>query len=288
MTGETSGRRRLHDGEVIADFAVVGTLGSLNLLARQDIENGSAVGFMLVAGMVGGGGVGYLLTSKYPVDAGAAHATSIGLSLGIANGALLIQPSGWEKTSSIMNLMFLGSAAGAAGGFIYGQAAKPTTGQSYFLANLALIGSATAALGAISGSSDGEYGGWENGALALGLNGGAVAGAIIAPNLNWSARRAKVVLASTAIGALAGGMFAGMLANNNGESRTDNGDVVTGAMTAGLWGGFGLGVLMTKQYSPDPSFAQQNAAPRTASNPTTIAPWVGAGGQLGLMSGGTF
>ena len=80
-----------------------------------------------------------------------------------------------------------------------------------------------------------------------------------------------------------------MLANNEGESRTDNGDVVAGAMTAGLWGGFGLGVMMTKQYSPDPAFAQP--ATTTASKPatpTTILPWVGVSGQLGVMTGGSF
>ena len=292
MSVTASSGHRLHDGEVIADFAIVGTFASLDVLMRQNIDNGSLVGTLLVAGTVGGGAVGYVLTNKYDVDAGAAHATTLGLSLGFANGALLIEPTGWTESSSVLNLLFLGSAAGAAGGFVYGQSAKLTSGQSLFVANMALLGSATAALGAITGSRDGEFGHWENGSLAVGLDGGTVAGALVAPSLNWSARRAKVVLASTAIGALAGGMFAGLLTNNQGESRTENGDIVAGAMTAGLWGGFGLGVMMTKQYSPDPRFAQpQRVAPTTASasgNPTTIVPWVGASGQLGLMTGGSF
>ena len=291
-TSPTEGRRRFHDGEVIADFAVVGTFASLDILARQDVEDGNAVGFILVAGMAGGGGVGYLLTQKYDVDAGAAHSTTLGLTLGFANAALLIEPTGWDRTESILNLMFLGSAVGATGGFIYGQAAKLTSGQSLFVANLAMLGTATAALGAIGGSRDGEFGTWENTTLALGLDGGTVAGALIAPSLDWSPRRSKVVLASTVIGAFAGGMMAGLLANNDGESRTDNGDVVAGAMTAGLWGGFGLGVMMTKQYSPDPRFAQPSAA-RTAvrqpaSAPATVMPWVGQRGQLGVMTGGSF
>lgn len=291
MDVSASSGHRLHDGEVIADFAIVGTFASLDLLARQDIDNGNAVGFLLVGGMVGGGGVGYLLTNRYDIDAGAAHATTLGLTLGFANGALLIQPTGWRESSSVLNLLFLGSAAGATGGFIYGQTAKLTSGQSMFVANLALLGSATAALGAITGSQDGEFGSWENGSLAVGLDGGTVAGALIAPSLDWSARRAKVVFAATAIGALAGGMFAGLLSNNNGEARTDNGDVVTGAMTAGLWGGFGLGVMMTKHYSPDPRFAQAVTTSTTASKtatPTSIVPWVGASGQLGVMTGGSF
>ena len=64
-------------------------------------------------------------------------------------------------------------------------------------------------------------------------------------------------------------------------------------MTAGLWGGFGLGVLMTKQYTPDVRFAQppQRAAARTSSkpaSPTVVSPWLGASGQLGVMTGGSF
>jgi len=287
MESGSSGQR-LHDGEVIGDFAVVGTFASLDVLARQDIDNGNAVGFLLVGGAVGGGAVGYLLTNKYNVDAGAAHATTLGLTLGFANGALLIEPTGWSETSSVLNLLFLGSAAGATGGFVYGQTAKLTSGQSLFISNLALLGSATAALGAITGSRDGEFGHWENGTLAVGLDGGTVAGALIAPSLNWSAKRAKFVMAATCIGALAGGMFAGLLTNNKGESRTDNGDVVTGAMTAGLWGGFGLGIMMTKQYAPDMRFAAPQTTRTATSSPTTFVPWVGASGQLGVMTGGAF
>ena len=114
---------------------------------------------------------------------------------------------------------------------------------------------------------------------------------MIAPSLDWSHRRAKVVLASTAIGALCGGMLAGLLMSDKDESRTEDGDVISGAMTAGLWGGFGLGVLMTKQYEPDPRFLQPQSAAtarKPAASPTAIVPWVGASGQLGVMSGGSF
>jgi hypothetical protein len=294
----SSSRGRLHDGEVIADFAIVGTFAAINVIARQDIENGNAVTFLLLGGVAGGGGIGYLLSQKYKIDSGAAHATTLGMSLGFANGALLIQPTGWTRGESVVNLLFLGSAAGAAGGFIYGQAAKLTSGQSLFVANLTLLGISTAALGAITASRDGDFGNFENGTLALGLDGGAVAGALIAPSLDWSPRRAKVVMASTVIGALAGGMLAGLVMDpDNGESRRDDGDIVTAAMTAGLWGGFGLGIMMTKQSAPDPKFMQPvavsasrgkasaNATPATS---TVFAPWIGHQGQLGMMAGGAF
>jgi hypothetical protein len=53
---------------------------------------------------------------------------------------------------------------------------------------MALLGTATAAFGAITGSRDGEFGGAENGALAVGLDGGTVAGARVG---TWRAAVAR-------------------------------------------------------------------------------------------------
>jgi hypothetical protein len=280
----TKTRSHVHDGEVIANFAVVGTMASLDVISRQEIDNGNAVTFLLLGGVAGGGGIGYLLTNKYEVDAGTSHATTLGLTLGMANGALLIEPTGWTRSESVLNLLFLGSAVGATGGFVYGHYAHLTSGQATFIGNMTLLGTATAALGAISGSHDGDFGNWENGTLAVGIDGGTAAGMLIAPRLDWSARRAKIVMASTVIGAFAGGMLAGLVMNpKDGESRTDDGDVVAASMTAGLWGGFGLGVIMTKDSAPAPT------QPTMSTGATTsFAPWIGREGTLGVMSGGTF
>ncbi|HUS29077.1 MAG TPA: hypothetical protein VMZ53_11220 [Kofleriaceae bacterium] len=284
VVGGSEGHRRYHDGEVIADFAIVGTMGSIDFLARQDVQDGNVVTFAVLAGLAGGGGVGYLLTNKYEVDAGTAHATTLGMSLGFANGALMIEPTGWKRGESVLNFLFFGSAIGAGAGFAYGKNANLTSGQATFVANMTLLGTATAALGAISGSRDGQYGTWENTTLLVGVDGGTAAGMIIAPSLDWSPHRAKLVMASTVIGAFAGGMLGGLLTpTQQGESRSDNGDIVTAAMTAGLWGGFGLGIMMTKRDSPDPRFAQTASA-----SPTTIAPWVGHQGTYGVMAGGSF
>jgi hypothetical protein len=282
------GGRRYHDGEVIADFAIVGTMGSINLLARQDVEEGNVITFVVLGGLAGGGAIGYALSSKYEIDAGTAHATTLGMTLGFANGALLIEPSGWSRDESVLNFLFIGSAIGATGGFIYGKNAKLTSGQALFVANMTLLGTATAALGAISGSQDGNYGSWENTTLAIGIDGGTAAGMIIAPSLDWSPHRAKVVLAATAIGAFAGGMLGGLLTpRDDGEARTESGDIVTASMTAGLWGGFGLGIMMTKRDAPDPRFTQPT---KTASStpPPTVMPWVGHQGTFGVMTGGSF
>jgi hypothetical protein len=105
--------------------------------------------------------------------------------------------------------------------------------------------------------------------------------------LDWSPRRAKVVMASTAVGALVGGMLAGLTTKSkDGSSGDANGDVVAACMTAGMWGGFGLGIVMTKNDAPDPKVSQPTRAAATA--PTTFAPWLSRDGQLGVMAGGSF
>jgi hypothetical protein len=67
----------------------------------------------------------------------------------------------------------------------------------------------------------------------------------------------------------------------------NNGDVVAASMTAGLWAGFGLGIMITKDSAPDPRFSKPDKAAATASK-SQLVPWVSANGTLGLMTGGTF
>jgi len=216
------------------------------------------------------------------------HATTIGMMLGIANGALLIQPTKADQSDSVMGLLTLGAAVGTVGGFVYGQNADLTSGQSTFLANMVLLGVSTAAMGSILASTDGKYGSPENTALLLGTDGAAVAGALIAPHLDWSAYRAKFVLAGTIIGAFAGGLVAGLATkqqmNSDGTTNDANGDVVTASMTAGLWGGFALAILMSKDELPDYRYQKK---PTPASN-TVTTPWVGPHGSVGVMTGGRF
>ncbi len=114
--------------------------------------------------------------------------------------------------------------------------------------------SATAAFGAIAGSRNGTFDHWENGALAIGLDAGLIGGALIAPSLTWSRRRARLVLASTVAGALAGGMLVGLTTRRDDGRADDRSDLVAGCMTAGMWGGFGLGMLVTRDAAPDPKY----------------------------------
>jgi len=269
---------------VVADFAIVGTLAAVDILLRQDVENATAGTFILLAGLAGGGGAGWLLTEKFDIDAGSAHATTIGMLAGAANGALLIEPTESYDAEDVIGLLFLGSAIGATGGFAYGRAADLTSGQATFLGNAVLLGSATAALGAIAGSRDGEFGNWENGTLALGLDVGILGGALIAPALDWSPGRAKTVFAATTVGALLGGALPGLITKRE-EGEDYNGDLIAGCMTGGLWVGFVGGIVLTTGSEPDTSLKKTSQPAGTA---LSVAPWVGKPGQLGLMTGGTW
>jgi hypothetical protein len=279
--------RRLHNGEVIVDFATVGALASIDILLRQNVDDGAAGTLIMLAGIGGGGALGWLLTERYTVDAGAAHATTLGLLAGAANGALLIRPSESYDAEDVIGLLFLGSALGSAGGFAYGQAADLTAGQSMFLGNTVLLGTATAALIGITGSRNGSFDNWENGMLALGLDAGLVGGALIAPRLDWSPRRARLVLAATALGALVGGMLPSLVTKRD-EGESYNGDLIAGAMTAGLWGGFGLGIMMTRDTAPDPKYGNPRRPAAPTAGGTSYLPFVGEHRQIGLMAGGTW
>jgi hypothetical protein len=278
------GRSHLHDGEVIGDFAAVGVLAGVDIILRQDVENGGTGTLILLGSTFAGGAGGWLLTQQFEVDGGTAHSTTLGLLVGAANGALLIEPTGWQRPESVVGLLFFGSGIGAGLGFIYGMNADLTRGQATFVGNMTLLGSATAAFTAIAGSRDGEFGAWENGTLALGLDAGVVAGALIAPRLDWSARRSKIVFAATGVGALLGGMVAG-LTTSKADEREESGDLVTTCMTAGMWGGFVVGILMTRDSTPDPRYLKPHGG---GGVPTSYAPWIGREGQIGVMAGGTW
>jgi hypothetical protein len=274
--------RKIHDAEVVADFAAVGALAATDIVLRQDVDQGGVGTLLVMSGVFGGAAGGYILTQKYEVDAGAAHTTTIGLMAGAANGALLIKPTldGDYEADDVVGLIFLGSAVGTGAGFAYGQAADLTEGQSTFLGNAVLLGTSTAALTAMLGSKNGQYNNWENATLAIGLDAGLLGGALIAPQLDWSKRRGRFVIAGTVLGALGGGMIAGLTTKKDNDDDY-NGNVIAGSMTAGLWGGFVLAILATRGSEPDPKFRRADPAS------TTVMPMVGEN-RVGVSAGGTW
>jgi len=270
---------------VIADFAAVGALASIDILIRQDVNDGGVGTLILLAGLGGGAGLGWLLADRYDLDAGVAHSTTIGLLAGAANGALLIEPTRSYDADDVIALIFAGSAIGAGGGFAYGHAADLTAGQSTFLGNAVLLGTATSALAAIASSRDGEFGNKENATLAIGLDLGLVGGVLIAPKLDWSPKRSKQILASSVIGLLVGGALPSLVTKRQ-DGVDYNGDLIAGCMTAGMWGGFALGVVLTTDQAPDRKPGTTTTKPSGPS--TMLSPWSSGRDQLGLMATGTW
>ena len=121
---------------------------------------------------------------------------------------------------------------------------------------------------------------------------------LFAPRLDWSPRRAKYVFASTLVGAFLGCMIAGLAtnskstdANGNVTNGHYNDDVITDAMAAGLWVGFGLSIAMTHDSEPDTRYIKPVANARPGS-PMMLAPWIGKDSTehstFGLATGGSW
>ncbi len=264
----------VHSGEVIADFAIVGGLVSTDILIKDSFANNSANTFLVLAGIGAGGGLGYLLTEKYPVDAAVARSTTTGLLLGVANGALLIQPTGANDAASVMGLIVAGSALGAAGGFIYGENTHLTSGQMLFVENMILLGAATSL---ISISIQNTYGSAENTSMLLGIDGAAVLGAVLAPGIKWSPHRARLVFAGTLIGAFLGGSIVALATNQQNQTNGGDANVLAGrpASPPGCGVASACRSWMTKDELNDPRYAP---VPMPGAAPPTIAPWAGPQG----------
>ncbi len=61
-----------------------------------------------------------------------------------------------------------------------------------------------------------------------------------------------------------------------------------GDLAAGLWASLGLGIVMTRDSSPDPKYLQSptGACTAKATRTTSSLPFVGDRGQIGVMAGG--
>src|SRR6185437_12987028 len=112
--------------------------------------------------------------------------------------------------------------------------------QSLFATNLTFLGFGSSALIASIMDNNHQLDNSEISALAIGLDGGAAAGLLLAPKVDWSQRRANVVGMGTLVGTFLGGMVAGLAAprtkNADGSTSTDfNPDFVSTSLLVGAW-----------------------------------------------------
>ncbi len=275
--------------EMIGNFAGLGVLASVTLLVVRDYDDPDTGTLLVMAGALGGAATGWILADRLEVTRSEAYATTMGMSLGAINAALLLVPLGTSDSGDeILPTLLVGSTVGAVGGLALGKSLHLTRGQTMFAGNLALLGIGTSAMiGALIDRDDGAFDAGEMTALTIGLDGGAVAGLVLAPKLDWSYRRARFVSATTLVGTFLGGMVGGLLATDRdpaGNSTTDP-DTAVGSMLAGMWAGFAGGVLMTRDFAPDPTYLQDH--PPAAAETLSLAPMVGAH-QMGVTAAGRF
>ena len=270
--------------EVTADFALLGLLGSITVIDANNLGDEGTGTLMIMGGAFAGGATGFLLAEKLKPTRADGHAASMGMSLGLANAALLLVPMDLTDSSEeVLPALLVGGTVGAVGGLALSRGLELTSGQVMFATNLALLGFGTSALAGALLDDDGEFDNGEMSALTLGLDGGALAGVLLAPKITWSAKRARVVGVASMAGFFAGSLAGAAFVDKNadGSSGDPDPDAVAVGVLAGMWGGFLLGVKLTDEYATDPKFFPKQPPP------VTIAPMV-SGGQLGVAIAGGF
>ena len=272
------------DLEVIVDFAALGVLGGITLIDARDLGDQGTGTLLVMSGAIAGGATGWILADRMQPTRADGHATTMGMSLGLLNGALLLVPLHLDDSSEeVLPTLLVGGTAGALGGLALGRALDLTSGQTMFATNLAVLGLGTSALASALINRDDDLDRGEMTALVVGLDAGAIAGLALAPKVDWSYRRARFVGVATLAGTFLGTMLGTALATDkasDGRTNTDEDLAVIGVLV-GMWGGFVGGIGLTSDWTPDPRFA------RPATPAVTATPLVGSG-RYGLALSGQF
>ena len=256
------------EGEMIGIGASLGMVTAITLIDRADSGESKSASLLVVGGALGGGALGYLLADGLQLSRADAYASAAGLTLGVTNAALLLRPLGRTETSEeIMPVLLAGAVAGAGAGLAIGHGMSLTRGQVMFAADLGLLGFATTALTSGMFDKDDEIDNSELLALQLGLDAGIAAGLVLAPQIDWSYRRARWVGAASLAGFFTGSLLA-VGATDKGEDPDP--DVVAASVLTGMWAGFGLGVLMTRGWDADPTTTSASAG-----SSVTLVPRIG-------------
>jgi hypothetical protein len=276
--------------EMVCDFGAVGLLAGITIDVRG--VHDPSLGTMVVLGSTAGGGaVGWILADHFQATRGDAYLTTLGLTVGAANGALLLQPTHNTQTADqVLGVLTLSSAVGATAGFAASRGEKLTAGQSLFATNVTFLGFGSAALIASLMDNNHSLDNSEISALAIGLDGGAAAGLILAPKVDWSQRRANVVGMGSLVGTFIGGMVAGLASprqkNADGSTSTEfSPDFVATSLLVGAWAGFGASIYLTKDMPPDPQYDPRYHPQQ--SPPVSVTPFV-RGDSFGAAIGGSW
>lgn len=289
-TRPAAGGAGVRDASGRSEFIVSTTLASFYsgfvLVDIFDIDD-YRPGVLMVSGATAAGFVGSLFGSRrLAISGGMAESYTAGLFLGLSNGLLLgpilgVDVEGddgdGEVAESWLELGLGATIVGGAAALYLADQVKPTRGQAMMVNTLAVAGIATVGLG--YGIFQPEEVDYETVllTLALGLDAGAGVAIALAPRIDWSTARVRLVSLSGFLGAVAG-FTVGAVVIGEPDTDEDARFYATSVLLAG-WGGLGLGTYLTRDMPPDPRFAK----PETASTTLQVVPF-----GRGVALAGTF
>jgi hypothetical protein len=197
---------------------------------------------------------------------------------GVGNAGLLVHPVGLTKSSEqVDTTLLVAGAVGGIAGLAYADQTEPTRGQVSFAGTLGILG--LASTGLVFGitqpnMSDDAY----LVAIAGGTDLGLAAGLVVGSDLDWSVSRGRIITLGTLLGGLCGAAAGALIVGDHPSN--DGGRAIAATTLAGVWGGFGLTMHLTRDMRPDRRYA-------TPGTSLSFAPMPVRGGA-GLSLAGAF
>ncbi|MCB9737721.1 MAG: hypothetical protein H6747_00520 [Deltaproteobacteria bacterium] len=250
----------LSDGrtQFIVTSTLIGFYSGVVMIDLLDIGDVRPMVGTLIA-TTGVGFVGALYGSRgagireVDADAYTLGATWGGITMLTAAGALDV-----DSSEAVQLMTLTGLVGGAFAGMGLSRTTSPTRGQVAFTNTTLLLGGVSALLGsAILSDLDLQF--RTNATLWLaGVQIGTGVGLMLAPELDWSVSRSRLMLLGGSLGALVG-WGAAALVTGEPKSGDHSAQIWGGAALAGLWGGALLTTWLTDGMAPDAGFARSRA-----------------------------
>lgn len=257
--------------------------GGIVLVDLLDLSDGFRPTVATVLGATGVGFLGsYYGTRGAHITEAMADAYSAGLGLGVGNALLLAVPLGLNDSSEQFQGVALGGLVlGGAAGLVLADRVRPTRGQVQIATLGSSLGIATTGLGLLITQPDDIETDTLLLLLAGGLDAGLVGGMVMAPRLDWSLSRTRLVSLGGFLGALVGWSGAALLTGTDVDA--DIGTLWGVTTLAGLWSGVGLAAHLTRDMAPDRRFQTQGGLTSSAMITPAAIP-----NGMGLALSGSF
>lgn len=211
-----------------------------------EIEDARASVVPPLVGVGLGLGASLLATSEGEITAGQAWTVITGLDYGTYSGLLLAGAAEWDESRQVVGVALGSGLLGGALGAAAASALRPTAGDAEVVRSGGLWGFASAGLLAVAIAPDEEPS--LLGMMLAGMDGGLLAGALLADR--YAVSRSRMLLGD--VGALAGGVAglgAGILAVGSPSESERRAIAVTSLV--GLHLGLGLSLFLTREMADE-------------------------------------